>query len=62
MAEKTDILKPEHERDSTANQLTHRKEAREALQRLRRIGESLPAVDAAAVVRAGREASEQDAR
>lgn len=62
MVEKTDTLKPEKEPEPVADQPARRKEAREALQRLRRIGESLPAVDAVAVVREGRDASEPGAR
>ena len=62
MPEKTDTLKPERESEPVPDWPARRKEAREALQRLRRIGESLPVVDAVAIVREGRDASEQDTR
>ena len=50
----------EHERDQKATRIhaTDRKEIREALMRLRMIGEELPPVDAAAVVREGRALAE----
>lgn len=38
---------------------TSQREAREALLRLRKLGESLPLVDAVAIVREGREIAEQ---
>ena len=41
---------------------TDAEEVREALQRLRRIGETLPPVDAAALVREGRDAAERGRR
>lgn len=62
MAEKSDTLKREREQQPEADQSVRREEAREALRQLRQLGESLPAVDAAAVVRAGRDVSERGAR
>ena len=57
MAEKPDTLKTEREQPHEAGSPAHRKRVLEALQRLREIGEKLPAVDAVAVVREGRDAS-----
>lgn len=62
MAEKSDVVKPEEDRTSTAGERADAQKAREALQRLRRIGEDLPAVDAAAVVREGRDAAARGRR
>ncbi len=56
MAKKSDTLNDEKERRQ-AEQSPRREDALKALRRLRDIGEKLPAVDAAAVVREGREAS-----
>lgn len=56
MAKKSDTLNQEKER-RRAEQSPEREEALQALRRLRDIGEKLPVVDAAAVVREGREAS-----
>jgi hypothetical protein len=61
MAKKSDTLNQEKER-SRAEQSPGREEALKALRRLRDIGEKLPAVDAAAVVREGREASRRVSR
>ena len=58
MVEKTDTLKPEREPEHATGQPARREEAREALRQLRRIGKDLPAVDAADVVREGRDNSE----
>lgn len=55
MAEKQDVARPEEGREPTAERKDRERQAREALRRLRRIGEDLPAVDAAALVREGRD-------
>jgi hypothetical protein len=57
MTEKPDTLKTEREQPHEAGSPPHRERVLEALQRLREIGEKLPAVDAVAVVREGRDAS-----
>lgn len=62
MAEKSDTLKTGRERETDADRSADREKAREALRRLRRLGENLPAVDAAAIVREGRDLSEHGAR
>ena len=62
MVEKSDTLKAEQNPQSTTDQTARRERVREALSRLRRIGEDLPAVDAVAVVREGRDFAEQGAR
>jgi hypothetical protein len=54
MAEKSDTLNQEKE-PRLAEQNPKREDALEALRRLREIGETLPPVDAAAVVREGRD-------
>jgi hypothetical protein len=59
MAEKSDMLKRDGEGQ---NESLKREEALEALRRLRDIGENLPAVDAAVVVREGRNMAEQGSR
>lgn len=53
MVKKSDILRHEKEPTST-DQSLRRQEALEALRRLREIGEKLPPVDAALIVREGR--------
>jgi hypothetical protein len=60
MGEKSETLKPEGERASAGEETARSEKAREALGRLRRVGEKLPAVDAAAVVREGRDARGRD--
>ncbi|MBA3440071.1 MAG: hypothetical protein H0T92_09420 [Pyrinomonadaceae bacterium] len=62
MTKKFDTLKPEQDLQSTGNQTVRRERAREALRRLRQIGEDLPSVDAVAVVRESRDMAEQGAR
>lgn len=61
MAEKSDTLKHEKEQIATDRSLK-REEALAALHRLREIGEKLPAVDAAMIVREGRTLAEQGSR
>ncbi len=55
MAEKSDILKREAEPPPITDRGVRREEIRQALRRLREIGEKLPAVDAVAIVREGRD-------
>lgn len=62
MIEKSDSLKHEQHSQSTGNQTARHERAREALRRLRQIGEDLPAVDAVALVRESRDVAEQGAR
>ena len=76
MPRKPDVTKPEDGRHQTKEKgrerlglfrtgnraQTDTDNVREALQRLRRLGESLPTVDAAAIVREGRDASERSGR
>lgn len=62
MIEKSDTLKPEQNSQFTGNQTARYERAREALRRLRQIGEDLPAVDAVALVRESRDVAEQGAR
>lgn len=59
MAEKSDTLKPDVQEQ---NESLKREEALKALRRLREIGENLPAVDAAVVIREGRNQAEQGSR
>jgi hypothetical protein len=59
MAEKSDTLKQDVEEQ---DENLKREEALKALRRLREIGENLPAVDAVAVIREGRDLAEQDSR
>ena len=59
MAEKSDTLKHAIQEQ---NESLKREEALKALRRLREIGENLPSVDAAAVVREGRNLAEQGSR
>jgi hypothetical protein len=58
MANQTDTIEHEREQEAPRIQPTDRNETRKALMRLRRIGEELPPVDAAAIVREGRAAAE----
>ena len=59
MAEKSDTLKHDVQEQ---NESLKREEVLKALRRLRDIGESLPVVDAAVVIREGRNLAEQDSR
>ena len=59
MAEKSDTLKHDVQQQ---NESLKREEALKALRRLRDIGENLPTVDAAAVIREGRNLAEQGSR
>ena len=59
MAKKSDTLKHEVQKQ---NESLKRDEALKALRRLRDIGENLPIVDAAAVIREGRNLAERDSR
>lgn len=58
MANQTNTIEHERDQEPTRIHTTDRKEIREALMRLRMIGEELPPVDAAAVVREGRALAE----
>jgi hypothetical protein len=61
MNKKTDTL--EHDKgQKQVERRTSREDAVEALRRLRSIGEKLPAVDAAALIREGRDLTEQGSR
>jgi hypothetical protein len=59
MAEKSDTLKHDVQE---RNESLKREEALKALRRLRDIGENLPAVDAAVIIREGRNLAEQGSR
>lgn len=59
MAEKSEIFKREAEPQPTTDQGARREESQQALGRLRETGEKLPAVDAVAIVRDGRDLSLQ---
>ena len=59
MAEKSDTLKHDIQEQ---HESLKREEALEALRRLREIGENLPTVDAAVVIREGRNQAEQGSR
>ena len=59
MAEKSDTLKQDVKEQ---NESLKREEAVKALRRLRDIGENLPTIDAAAVIREGRNLAEQGSR
>ena len=61
MAKKPDTLERE-KGQRQADESLRREEALKALRRLREIGEKLPAVDAAAVVREGRDLAGQGSR
>ncbi len=58
MANQTNTIEHERDHKTTRIHATDRKEIREALMRLRMIGEELPPVDAATVVREGRALAE----
>ncbi|HEV7842331.1 MAG TPA: hypothetical protein VGO69_01470 [Pyrinomonadaceae bacterium] len=63
MAEKSDTLKRETEElHSPMNPGQRREESLRALQRLREIGEKLPAVDAVLIVRESRDLAQQGSR
>ena len=59
MAEKSDTLKTDVQEQ---NEGLNREEALKALRRLRDIGENLPTIDAAVVIREGRNLAEQGSR
>lgn len=59
MPKKSDTLNRESEAQSAVAQELRSEEIRNALRRLREIGEKLPAVDAVAIVREGRDLAEQ---
>jgi hypothetical protein len=61
MAKKSDTLNHEKEQREVAQRL-RREAALSALRRLREIGEKLPTVDAAAVIREGRDLAGQGSR
>ncbi len=61
MTKKPETLNGEKERRQ-AEQSLRREDALKALQRLREIGEKLPTVDAAAVVREGRDSAGRGSR
>jgi hypothetical protein len=61
MAKKSDTLNHEKEQRQVAQNLK-REAALEALRRMRDIGEKLPEVDAAAVIREGRDLAGQGSR
>jgi hypothetical protein len=61
MAKKADTLNQEKEQQQLAQRLK-REDAIKALRRLRAIGESLPTVDAAAVIRESRDLAERSSR
>lgn len=62
MAEKSETIKHESGSQLVRNGAVRREEIRDALRRLREIGEVLPAVDAVAIVREGRDSADQDSR
>jgi len=62
MVEKSDTLKRQTELQSPTDRKLGPEEIRKALRRLREIGENLPAVDAVAIVREGRDLAEQGSR
>ena len=55
MTNKTDMLNGTESAEKETTVASQQKAAREALLRLRKLGESLPQVDAVAVIREGRE-------
>ena len=61
MAKKSDTLSHEKEQKQS-DQRPRREAALKALRRLRDIGETLPAVDAAAIIREGRDLARRDSR
>jgi hypothetical protein len=62
MAEKSETVKHESNPQPVTDGAERREEIRDALRRLREIGEALPAVDAVAIVREGRDSTDQDPR
>ena len=58
MANQPNTVEHEHEQDAPRIPSTDRNQALKALRRLRTIGEKLPQVDAAAIVREGRALAE----
>jgi hypothetical protein len=62
MTKKPDALEGEHPARLTQDTMMHREEIREDLLRLRRLGEKLPTVDAAAIVRESRDTTAQGKR
>jgi hypothetical protein len=62
MAEKSETVKHESGSQLVTDGAARREEIRDALRRLREIGEALPAVDAVAIVREGRDSADQDSR
>ena len=58
MTNKTNTIEDEREQEATRIPQKDRNEIHKALVRLRRIGEELPPVDAAAIVREGRALAE----
>lgn len=59
MSEKSDILRRAIELQTPDGQELRREEIRNALLRLREIGQSLPPVDAVAIVREGRDLTDR---
>jgi hypothetical protein len=62
MTKKPDALDGEHPSQLTQDHMMHREGIREALFRLRKLGEKLPPVDAVAIVRESRDAIAQGNR
>lgn len=62
MAEKSETVKHKSNSQLLTDRAARREEIRDALRRLREIGEALPAVDAVAIVREGRDSANQDSR
>jgi hypothetical protein len=60
MNEKSETLRREPEPQTTPDRELGRDEIRQALRRLRGIGEKLPVVDAVAIVREGRNLSDHN--
>jgi hypothetical protein len=61
MTKKSDTLNREKEQRQTDRSLKH-EDALKALRRLREIGEKLPAIDAAAIIRESRDLAGQGSR
>lgn len=62
MSDNPDILNRTEVVEKQTNAAAAQKEAREAILRLRKLGESLPLVDAVALIREGREMAERSRR
>jgi hypothetical protein len=62
MVEKSETIGHESSSQLVTAQAARREEIREALRRLREIGEASPAVDAVAIVREGRDSAARDLR